>query len=712
MRRADPGDYKQAVLKFVQLLARAAHQFRTYPATSPLCHEAADDCHAAFVGLELDEPLRVRVTSRQLLLDDESEVSDPAIEHDLRKPLHTNRVTSIEFDRHASLRDWTHFCAVLASSLRSSRDAPTIAESLLDAGVGGITPRMAPRPEVFEIGTPPAPVVHLVNRERQRLAAAEPPAGPAQYLYPPDKGWVRLDLTSTDTTISLVDLTVLVNAPDRLAAMLARLVDDAAADAGDGAPLGERYDDVVRLIGALEPRLGRMLLSKLARTVLDLEPDRRRALLRRSILPHLLDGRPDSEAILAEFPDVELADALHLLLELETASPQLLSVALDRLRLAPDRRQRMMPLIEARLNRDGTLRARDRWAAAGFDHHAQNLIRIDAAASKDFGEFAAFDLAIDEATAAELDGVRVALAGEDDLEAWLGCTLAVARIEPNPAVVAALLSRVVPVLHGFVQNERWPDATRWMTRVSQLAESVAESRPEVASVISEALVRLCDRQTLLRLARVGDTEAGRVHASTILAAVGPSIVPAWLAALATPADRTPAMRLRALLCTCSRRVGASIAQQLPTLRADVAAVAVTVLGSAGAGFEAAIATQVTEADPSLAREALRALARIASPKAAGLITWHLEHSVHIQAAAEEALWRLPSAVALSKARELLGRREFVARHPHSAGRLLERAVHSRDDAGLEPVLAALAPLRFHFWSPALARVGAKARGLL
>ena len=80
-------------------------------------------------------------------------------------------------------------------------------------------------------------------------------------------------------------------------------------------------------------------------------------------------------------------------------------------------------------------------------------------------------------------------------------------------------------------------------------------------------------------------------------------------------------------------------------------------------------------------------------------------------AAEEALWRLPAPVAFAKTRELLGRREFVTRNAQSAARLLERAAQSGDN-GFDPVLASLTSLRFHFWSPALARVGAKARELL
>jgi len=65
-------------------------------------------------------------------------------------------------------------------------------------------------------------------------------------------------------------------------------------------------------------------------------------------------------------------------------------------------------------------------------------------------------------------------------------------------------------------------------------------------------------------------------------------------------------------------------------------------------------------------------------------------------------------LALAKTRELLGRREFVMRHPSTASRLLERAAHSHDE-NLGPLLEQLMPLRFHFWRPAVARIGTKAR---
>src|SRR5207302_5374747 len=174
-----------------------------------------------------------------------------------------------------------------------------------------------------------APAVQaLVERERSRQRPLG--ASAAQHLYPADKGWARVDPAVGYESISLVDLAVLVNDPAELAAMLTRLTDEEPADGGSTvAALEQRYSDVVMLIGALDPRLGRMLYSKLARAVLNLDSDRRRALLRRAILPDLLDGRRDGEVVLGEFPDVDLADALCLLLDLEAAAPELLPVALE-----------------------------------------------------------------------------------------------------------------------------------------------------------------------------------------------------------------------------------------------------------------------------------------------------------------------------------------------------------------------------------------------
>jgi hypothetical protein len=166
------------------------------------------------------------------------------------------------------------------------------------------------------------------------------------------------------------------------------------------------------------------------------------------------------------------------------------------------------------------------------------------------------------------------------------------------------------------------------------------------------------------------------------------------------------------MCQCARPAAPLIAERLPSLAPDAAVVALSVLGFAGPGYEDAIAARVADPNERVGREALRALARIASAKAAALVGWQIEHGDDaIRPAAEEALWRLPPRLALARTRELLGRRDFVTRHPQVAARLLDRAAHD-GATDLAPVLEGLATLRFYFWSPALARVGARARELM
>jgi hypothetical protein len=702
-----------ATVAFLQLLGRAARQFHTYPAGSPLCTEAVDACHRAFTALEIDHTLTIRVSASTIVLGDDEIVGDALIEQELARPLHRARVASVEIDRGASPRDWSLFCAALAAAAHPSRSSAGFAERLLDAGVASIVPRVTPRPEVLELGAPPPAVRALVDRERARQAAAAP-AGPAQHLYPPDKGWVRIDPASADATISLTDLTVLVEEPADLAAMLSRLIDDQAGDRAEGAALQQRYDDVVMLIGAVDPRLARVLFSKLAHAVLRLDADSRRTLLRGAILPSLLDGRLSGEAVLGEFPDVDLADALSLLLDLEAAAPELLPVALDRLRLPADRRTALAPLISAKLDarRDAAPADQPPPPSTTFDDQARALTRVDASIARNLAEFTAFDLSINASTAAALTAVHDAVVFADGADAQIACALSLSRVEPNPAVVTAVVGRALPALRALVRAQRWQDVTRWLARAAEIDAHLEALRPDVARALHDALAPFCNRALVVDLAQLCGSEEGQAYASTIAAALGAPLAVAWLDAVDDPADRARVRPLSAAICHTARPAAPAVLALLPKLGADAIRSALTVLGSAGAGYEKTIADHIDGDDERTTREALRALARAGTEKAAALIVRRIEDGpAAVQAAAEEALWRLPPAAALAKTRELLGRREFVTRHPQAATRLLERAGQSGDDR-LKPVLEQLSSLRLHFWSPALARVGAKARELL
>jgi hypothetical protein len=700
-----------AVADFLQLLARAARQFHTYPAASPLARDAVDACQRAFDAIAPGPAIACRITPSALIVDDAEIGCGTIIETALARPLHRARVASIEFDRSATRRDWSQFCAALVEFQRTGASKTTFAELLSDAGVAAIVPHMSPRPEVLPVGAPAAPVRELVARERSRQQTLG--GGPVQHFYPPDKGWVLVDPTVRYDSLSLLDLTLLVDDPATLAGMLMRLTDDDDAGADPARALEQKYGDVVTLIGGLDPRLARMLFARLARAVLDLDSERRKALLRRAVLPGLIDGRVDGEAVLNEFPEVDLADALCLLLDLETAAPELLSAALDRLNLSPDRREAIVPLIEANL-RSGDRAASDRrFDAGGLDQYAGALVRVDTASGQSFAEYAAFDLSMSDETRAALAGVRDTIAVTDPVDAQLACLTGLMQLEPNPSAAAAFVDRALPLLRTLAHAQRWDQLSVWAARVRDLAASLQPARPEIAASMRELLVRLCDRPVVVQLADLcGSGEEGRGCGRLVVSALGRAIVPAWLAAFESAGDRPRLRPLSAVMAERARELGPAVAKRLPQCGADAARAAVALLGFAGGGYEKVIADQLPRGDERTFREALHALARIGTVQAATVVADQVERAPAPAATlAEDALWKLPAAVAMVKARELLGRREFVTSRPQVAARLLDRASRTMsDDFG--PVLEGLARLRYHFWDPAVMRVAARARELM
>ena len=68
--------------------------------------------------------------------------------------------------------------------------------------------------------------------------------------------------------------------------------------------------------------------------------------------------------MLRDFPNVDLAESLCLLMDLETAAPEVLTTAMDRLELTPERRELVAPMMEARLRERCDARRPDRTAAS------------------------------------------------------------------------------------------------------------------------------------------------------------------------------------------------------------------------------------------------------------------------------------------------------------------------------------------------------------
>jgi hypothetical protein len=692
----------------LKLLARAIRQFHTYPATSPICIEAITACHGALQALPYRDRLSFRITPHDLIVDEATIGAGTVIEHELTRRLFRARIANLEIDRTATPRDVSRFCIDLVAADDLEREGITFAERLTEHGVTGITVGMAHRPAVLDIGNP-APATHdVLTHERRHREAMTQKNAPVSYLYPPDKGWVRLDPGQSLDSVSLVDLVVLVEDPADIATMLLRLTDDEipGVDTRQTA-LERKFSDVTLLFSALDPRLAQVMFGRLARAVLKLDPDRRNNLLQRTVLPGLLDGR-DEGKVLRDFPDMDLAESICLLLDLETAAPEVLSAALNRLDLTPDRRAAIEPLIDERLRVQRGGEPLDR--SSGIDRHAQGLIRVDAKLGTDFSEFAAFDLSVDEQSTAVITAVRQGILETDTLTTQLRTVSQLVRLEPNPTLVDAFLRRALELMLGLEQASRWQDLIAEIKGYTALAAELLERRPDVSDTIGKALSDFCTPSRLLALAELHDRDdKGRAVVEELTRALGPSLVPGFVALIDRAAHQVKARAFTPLMCELAPTVAEALLAELDSCGVVAARVIVKVLGYAGSGHEVDVARLVRHTDTQVAREALRALARLGTSTAAVHVARQLrEGSEDRRAAAEEALWHFPPAPMATQLRELLRSREFVFKHPQLATRLIERAGQAKIQ-GLADVLKSLESLRFRFWKPSLVQVALKAR---
>jgi hypothetical protein len=451
------------------------------------------------------------------------------------------------------------------------------------------------------------------------------------------------------------------------------------------------------------------MFGKLARAVLDLEPANRQALLRRTVLPGLLDGRVDG-AILRDFPDVDLADSLCLLLDLETAAPELLSTALTRLELPADRHAAMVPLLEAKL-RDREAAAAARGGQTSLTRHARDLVRVDTTGEKSFADFAAFDLSIDRSAVEALEHIRSVMPATDVTLEQLTCLWHLLCLEPNPDAVSRFLERSFALLCELEAASRGAELPRWLAAYRDLADRLRETRPDVSSVLDGWLAAFC---TIERASWIADLTLvephGKQAASEVVEALGPAVAAPLVALL--EGDPQRARAIAQLLTQHAALLASALTPLLSRSTPAVVRTLLRVLGSAGPGPEESIAPYVSAGDEQTAREALRALARVGTPKAATLVVAEIEKQRgSLSAAAEETLWHFPVAEAQRHTRELLSRRDFILSHPQATERLSDRAARA-GAADLRPVLQELAPMRFRVWNPPLARMARKAHAML
>ncbi|HEV3485906.1 MAG TPA: hypothetical protein VG106_10900, partial [Vicinamibacterales bacterium] len=547
MTAAPPRTVEGSVDDFLQKLARAVQQFRTYPPTSPLCLNAIEAAQRALSLAQHRDQIAFRVAPHELIVDESPCGRGTIVEQELARRLHAASIAEVKFEHNASARELSRFCMDLVRCDDRSQGRLNLIELLTEHGVDRIALRPAYRPEVLEVGAPPSPVAGLIEQQHQRREELFATGGPVNHLYPPDKGWVRLDPATPFSTLSLVDLALLCDNPAALATMLLRLTDGESLDnLTEADALAQKFSDLTTLFSALDPRLARVMLSKLARAVLDLDPDRRQALLRRTILPGLLDGRVEG-GVLRDFPDLDLADSLCLLLDLETAAPEVVTSALSRLDLPAERHAAVLPLLESRLESRAGAPRRD----TSVDAHARKLVHVDAARARSLAEFSAFDLSVDARTLETLGAIRTGIETTDTLAEQLACLWRLVRLEPNPEQVQRFFARTSTLLDRLEQAGYWQALTMWLTSYRDLSAALEESRPDVAEVIDAGLAAFCTPERTLRLLRVAEQgDEGHAIAAAAVRALGAGLARPLLAVLQDRSrDREAARKMAiALLC--------------------------------------------------------------------------------------------------------------------------------------------------------------------
>jgi hypothetical protein len=699
-----------AIPECLQLLARAIQQYHTYPPTSPLCRNAIEACQRALLHIGRDQ-LAFRVEPRDLIADEVAVGRGTLIEQELSRRLHAAAIAQVAIEQTVTVRELAHFAVDLIACSRRSRTEAGLIEVLAEHGVDRIVLQAAHRPEVLPVREPAATTTALLDEQRERREQLFAGGG-VDHLYPPGKGWVRVDPANRLPSVSLVDLALLADSPASLAGMLVRLTDDEPAEAAEGDALSQKYSDVAMLFSALDPQVARVMFSKLARAVLDLDTEKRQALLRKTILPSLLDGRIDG-TVLQDFPDVDLAESLCLLLDLETAAPEVVTTALARLNLSPERESAVIPLIEQRVQNRPSSRPQD----LGLDAHARRLIRVDQDRNRSFAEFAAFDLSLDEEASRLLVDVRERIAATDVLVDQLTCLWGLARLEPNPELVQGFVAHAEPLLVDLERQQRWEALADWLERYRLLAEALLETRPDVAEVIAGRLAALCTPEQARHLvALAGRDDQGREVANRIIAALGADIGPALLNALDPRGIESRDAHVRAavqILSDHARLVAPALVSRLDQADDALSRVIARVLGIAGAGYESAIGSQLERRDEQTVREALRSLARIGTPQAAAIVSEQVrKRRDWVSTAAEQTLWHFPPSEAQREVRSLLLTRDFILQQPQVAARLLDRIAQQSGTSGLDDMLRSTAPLQYRFWNPPQMRLGRKAKTLL
>ena len=701
-----------AIDTFLTLLAKAMRQLHAYPVTSPVCVDAVNACRIHLASIDGPDEISLTITPDVLQVHEHA-VGDAAfVRQELTRRLRRARVADLTVQRDCTARDLTRFCVNVLRCSESADRTLSVAALMAEDGVEAIIVQVTSRREVLPV-SPSAPAQRdLVAHERRRREEGQPPNTRKVHLFPPHRGWIRLDPAESYDGVSLADLAILVDDPTDLAAMLNRLVEEGHAQ-GDADPqvLDRRFSDVSALFAGLEPRLSRVMFGKLARILLNMEGERRRELLKRKVLPAIFDGRPDVN-VLHAFSDSELAESLCLLSASETAGAAVAFSALDHLELAPERRAVILPLMDEilRAHIDPAL-GLDGATAIALDQQARRLTRIDSTERRSFVELAGFDFRLDDQARQAIVSVSDGIRETDGLMVELLCHVNLIGLQPNPEVASEFVHGAIERARQLVTAGRWSELAVALERLATITAALRERRPEIIALVDTELSALATTEfAAALLAQHDQGNDSQAVSLKLIDALGPAIAPALLSLLET--DPRAAQGAVGLMCERASLFAPALADGIPTYNRQTLAHVARVLGHVAEGYEDHLCGLCSQKDEKTTREALRALSRIGTPHAAQVVALVARTASDWMATATvETLLRFQPETGANAIRDLLGHRAFVLSQPAAVSRLLGRVAQAKV-ANLEPVLRDIWSLRYRFWNRALVRAARDAGALL
>jgi hypothetical protein len=187
----------EAVEGFLLVLARAVRQVHAYPVSSQICVDAVRAVCSHLAQMEGPDEICVSVTPDALLLHEQPLGDAVFVRQELARRLRRARVAEFTVQRDATARDLTRFCVNLIRAGESTDRTVSLASLMMEDGVEAVGVLVTARRELLQIA-PTAPTQRdLVAHERRRRDDALAGGARTAHLFPPHRGWIRLDPAET-----------------------------------------------------------------------------------------------------------------------------------------------------------------------------------------------------------------------------------------------------------------------------------------------------------------------------------------------------------------------------------------------------------------------------------------------------------------------------------------------------------------------------------